>query len=182
MDFYEVVKNRRSIRKYKPEIVPRETLLRILEAARLAPTWANMEGVRYVVVQEKYNVKNLAEAIGQGWAKNAPMFIVVCIAPKNSGNANGIGYYTVDAAICMEHLILAATNEGLGTCWIGHFDEQKVKQVIGIEKDERVIAVTPLGFPLQIPSSPSERKDLSKLVYSEKFKNKMIQQDKSPTD
>lgn len=172
MDFTEVVKNRRSIRKYKPDPVPEEILIKILDAARVAPTWANMQGVRYIVVSEPDNVKHLAEAIGQKWMKNIPVFIAVVIAPGDSGkNVNNLEYFMCDAAICMEHIILAATNEGLGTCWVGHFDEEKVKDVLNVNKRSHIIALTPIGYPDTVPSE-QKRKNLDEIVYREKFGEK----------
>jgi nitroreductase len=171
LDFYEVVRRRRSYRVFKQDMPEAEKINRILEAARLAPTWANMQGVHYIVIKEPNNVERLWEAIGQK-AKftEAPMFIVGAIAESDSGtNPNGIKYFSLDVGICFEHLVLAAAAEGLATCWIGWFNEEKVKEVLGIPKKYRVVAITPLGYPIREKEEVTERKPLEQIVHHEKF-------------
>ncbi|MFX1344446.1 MAG: nitroreductase family protein [Promethearchaeota archaeon] len=171
MDFYEVVKTRRSFRVYKQDMPNKEKIDRILNAARLAPTWANMQGVHYIVVQEPENVKAVWQAVGQMQKfAEAPMFIVGIIREKGSGmNINGEKYYSVDFGICFEHLILAATAEGLATCWIGWFNEAKVKEVLNIPDEYKVMGLTPLGYPVKSKGEITERKSLEKIVHYEKF-------------
>ncbi|MFX1280584.1 MAG: nitroreductase family protein [Promethearchaeota archaeon] len=171
MDFYEVVKMRRSYRVFKPDMPEDEKIERILESGRLAPTWANMQGVLYIVVKEPENVKAVWQAIGQGekFAK-APMFVVGAISERGSGaNSNGEKYYGVDFGICFEHLILAATAEGLATCWIGWFKEPKVKEILNIPDEYKVMGITPLGYPVKAKGEITERKPLKKIVHYEKF-------------
>ncbi|GAB4316196.1 MAG: nitroreductase family protein [Promethearchaeota archaeon] len=169
MEFVEVVRRRRSVRKFEPKPVPDDAIERILEAARLAPSWANMQGVRYVVVREPDRVAALADAIGQKWTKGAPTFVVACCAPKDSGkNKNGLEYFPVDVAIGMEHVMLAATNEGLGSCWIGWFDEEGVRKALDVPEKVRVVAITPLGYPAKEPGS-QKRLPLEKIAFREKF-------------
>jgi nitroreductase len=171
MDFSEVIKKRRSIRKFKTDEVPDDVLTKILDDARLSPTWANMQGARFIVVKESEKVKAVAEATGQKWALGAPMFIVVCISPKASGkNMNKLEYYMCDASICMEHIILSATNEGLGTCWMGWFNEQKIKEILEIPEEGRVIALTPVGYPDHTPGE-QKRKTLNEVAFKEKYGN-----------
>ncbi|MCP4763280.1 MAG: nitroreductase [archaeon] len=165
----DVIKKRRSIRKFTDEKVPEEILERILEAGRLSPTWSNQQGIRYIVVREKENVEKVAEGIGQKWTKYANTFIVVCIKPKDSGKCGDIQYFTVDAAIGMEHIVLAATNEGLGTCWTGFFNEEVIKEALAIPKRVRIVAITPIGYSMYTPR-PQERKPLSEIAFREKFK------------
>ena len=106
MDFYDAVKTRRSYRVFKADTPEEEKVERILNAARLAPTWANMQGVHYIVVKEPENVKAVWEAVGQAQKfAQAPMFIVGVISEKGSGmNSNSQKYYGVDVGICFEHL------------------------------------------------------------------------------
>ena len=171
MEFYDVVKNRRSYRVYKTDMPEKKTVEKILDAARLAPTWANMQGVHYIVVQEPDNVKALWEAIGQNTKfVEAPMFIVGLISEKGSGtNLNGEKYYGVDFGICFEHLILAAAAEGLATCWIGWFSEDKIKKVLDIPQKYKVMSITPLGFPVKQKSEVTDRKSLKEIVHYENF-------------
>ncbi len=171
MEFYDIIKNRRSYRVFKPDMPEKEKVERILNAARLAPTWANMQGVHYIVVKEPENVKAVCEAIGQAPKfTQAPMFIVGIIPEKGSGmNSNREKYYGVDFGICFEHLMLAATAEGLATCWIGWFNEEKMKQVLGIPEEYRVLGVTPLGYSVKSKGEVVERKPIDKIVHYEQF-------------
>ena len=173
MDFTDVINKRRSHRKFKEDIIEDEILKRIIEAGRLAPTWSNKQGVRYIIVKNKSLIKEIADGITQKWTEDVPMLIVVCIAPNGSGkNMNNMEYYTVDAAICMEHIILAATNEGLGTCWIGWFDEQKIKDTLSIPEKVRVVALTPLGYSRYTPREQN-RKPIEQICFSEKWGTKI---------
>ena len=169
MEFTDVIMKRRSHRKFKQDIIEDDILERIIEAGRLAPTWSNKQGVRYIIVKNKSLIKEIADGITQKWTEDAPILIVVCIAPNKSGkNMNNLEYFTVDAAICMEHIVLAATNEGLGTCWIGWFDEQKIKDTLLIPEKVRVIALTPLGYSRYTPREQS-RKPIEQICFSEKW-------------
>ncbi|MFH1327333.1 MAG: nitroreductase family protein, partial [Candidatus Bathyarchaeota archaeon] len=145
MEFIDVVATRKSVRGYANKEVEEEKLTKILEAARMAPSWANKQCWNYIVVKEKAKIDELVGRNINSWLKKAPVIIVACGDPKESGSRNGMDYYLVDVAISMEHLVLAATNLGLGTCWIGFFDEAKVKQVLGVPENIKVVALTPLG-------------------------------------
>jgi len=171
MDFYEVVKKRRSYRVYKPEMPEREKIERILEAARLAPTWANLQGVHYIIVQKPDNIKAVWKAIGQEEKFiEAPVFVIGIISTDGSGiNKSGEKYYGVDFGICFEHLILAATAEGLATCWIGWFNEEEVKKVLKIPKKYKVLGLTPLGYPIKPKGEVKERKPIDEIVHYEQF-------------
>ncbi|MFX1294123.1 MAG: nitroreductase family protein [Promethearchaeota archaeon] len=173
MDFYDVIKNRRSYRLYRADMPGKEKIEKILEAARLSPTWANMQGVHYIIVQDQGKVKAIWKALEQQPPEkfqSVPMFIVGIISEKGSGvNANGQKYYGVDFGICFEHLILAATAEGLATCWIGWFNEEKIKEILEIPKKFRVLGLTPLGFPVKPKGKVKDRKPLEKIVHYEKF-------------
>ncbi|TFF97279.1 MAG: nitroreductase [Promethearchaeota archaeon] len=171
MEFYEVVKKRRSYRFFKSEMPEKDTIKRIIKAARLAPTWANMQGVEYIIIQDQDTVNKIWEAIGQGEKfNNAPMFIVGIIPESGSGkNKNGEPYYPVDFGICFEHIMLAATAEGLGSCWIGFFNEDKIKQILEIPKKYRVLGLTPLGYPQKEKEEISSRKDLEEITHWESF-------------
>ncbi|MGB5909675.1 MAG: nitroreductase family protein [Promethearchaeia archaeon] len=172
MDFYEVVKKRRSYRFYKPDVIPeKDKVERILNAARLAPTWANMQGVHYIVVQKPEKVKMIWKAIDQkDKFSNAPIFIVGIIKEIASGiNKAGIKYYNLDFGICFEHLILAATAEGMATCWVGIFDEEKIKDILEIPKKYRVLGITPLGYTIKEKGEISDRLSLEEIVHYDKY-------------
>jgi nitroreductase len=171
MDFYDAVKKRRSFRFYKPNMPENDKIERILEAARLAPTWANMQGVEYILVQDSDRVREIWKAIGQeDKFTDTPMFIIGIISPNESGvNKNGEKYYGVDFGICFEHLILAATAEGLATCWVGWFNEDKIKKILKIPKRYRVMGLTPLGYPIKPKSEVKDRKSINKIIHNEEF-------------
>lgn len=173
MEFEEVITKRCSTRHYTPDLVPMETVKEILDAGRRAPSWANMQGVRYVVVQEKQIVDEISTIIGQKWTreKTIPMYIVAYIKEEGSGtNSNGLKYFMVDVGIAFEHVILAATDKGLGTCWIGHFDELAIKKVLSIPDRFRVVAITPLGHPAK-ECKQATRIPLEKLASVDRYKN-----------
>jgi nitroreductase len=171
MDFYNVIKTRRSYRMYKPDVPEEEKIERIINAARLAPTWANMQGMHYIVVKNPDKVKAVWKAVNQKQKfEEAPIFIVGMIKESGSGqNGNGEKYYPVDFGICFEHVILAATAEGLGTCWIGWFNEKKLKEALGIPEKFRVLGLTPLGYPLKTKDEVSERKNLEDILHYDEF-------------
>ena len=171
MDFYDVIKGRRSYRAYTNKMPEEDKIQRILNAARLAPTWANKQGVHYIVSQDPEKVKQVWRAIGQNTKfGDAPMFITGVIAESGSGtNVNGLKYFSVDFGIWFEHLILAATEEGLATCWIGFFNEDKIKKILEIPKKYHVIGLTPLGYPIKKKGEIHDRRPLDEIVHWEKF-------------
>lgn len=150
MELMEAIRKRRSIRRYKPDPVTKEDIEYVLEAARLAPSWANTQCWHFVVATEEDVKQRVAQAgveWGTSWIAKAPVIIVACADPAKPGNKGDITNYLVDIGIAMEHLILAATDRGLGTCWIGGFFEDRVKEALGIPENIRVVASTPLGYP-----------------------------------
>lgn len=162
MEFMEVIRQRRSIRKFKPDPVPQAEIDYVLEAARLAPSWANTQCWKFIVVTDP-KVKEEVASAGNNWIAQAPVLIVACADPSKPGTKGDQQYYMLDIGIAMEHLILAATDRNLGTCWIGAFDEAKVKKALGVPDNIRVVATTPLGYPDQQPD-PRPRKSLSEIV------------------
>jgi nitroreductase len=173
MELFEAIAGRRSIRKYRETPVEPEKLYQVLDAARLAPSWKNMQCWRFLVLSDPARRRALAEAFpeenpGQNAVATAPCIIVVCADPAESGVENGIDYYVADAAIAFEHLCLAAWGLGLGTCWMGWFDEARVKAALGIPERIRVVGLTPLGYPDQEPK-PRPRKALSEIAFLENW-------------
>ena len=177
MDFMNLALKRRSIRKYKPESVPEEKLKYVLEAARIAPSWGNRQCWNYIIVTDEFLRKKIVEsssppsppvggrpARSRDWIAQAPIIIVGCADPTKSGNKEGKEYYLLDMGITMEHVMLAAAEQGLGTCWIGGgFDETVVKEALGIPEDIRVVALTPLGYPDEA-TEPRPRKSLEEMT------------------
>ena len=180
MEFSDVINSRASKRTYSNKDVEDEKIKYILECARWAPSWGNRQCWQFIVIKNKEIIKSLIKAsILNFWLKNVPVIIVACGNPKLSGNRNNIQYYIVDVAIAMEHLILAATDVGLGSCWIGDFNEKKVKEVLGIPEKIKVVALSPLGYPakkksltsifFRLFSGSSKRKSLNEIVHNEKW-------------
>jgi len=162
MEFMEVVRQRRSVRQYRPDPVPSEKIDYVLEAARLAPSWANGQCCTFLVVSDPRVKHELAQA-GNEWIEQAPVIIVACADPKLSGVKNDQPYYLLDVGIAMEHLVLAATEQGLGTCWVGWFSEDRARAALGVPDGVRAVASTPLGFPNEEPAA-RPRKSLAELV------------------
>lgn len=164
MEFYEVLKKRRSIRKYKTLPVEQDKLDRILGAARIAPSAKNLQPWHFIVIKDEGIKLRLKEAYGQDWFVNAPVIVCVCGEPAKAWiRRDGKSYLDVDIAITFEHLILAAAAEELGTCWIGAFDPAAVKRVLGLPGGIEPIAMTPLGYPDEAPR-PFLRKSMAEIV------------------
>lgn len=178
MEFMEVISARKSVRDYSAKDVEEEKLTKILEAARLAPSWANKQCCQYIVVKNKETISELSSFLNP-WLKQAPVVLVACANPKDSGSRNGMDYYLVDVAISMQQLILAATDVGLGTCWIGAFDEEKVKKALEVPEDIKVVALTSVGYSADKESLRSKiakkfagsanRKPIENIVHRDKW-------------
>ena len=161
MKFEEVIEKRRSIRKYKDTPIPRNDILKILEAARIAPSASNRQPWHFIVVENKETIRKLAKS---DWAAGAPVMIVGL-----ADQAASLNWCSNDLGIAFEHIVLAATNLGLGTCWMGQTGrEELVKNLLGIPDNFKVVAVIPLGVPDETPG-PKDRKNLSDIVSWEKY-------------
>ncbi|MFQ6075835.1 MAG: nitroreductase family protein [Candidatus Bathyarchaeia archaeon] len=162
MEFKDVIGKRRTIRKYKPDPVPEEKVKYVLEAARLAPSWANWQGWRFIIVKDE-DLRKKIHTVTRQFVQEAPMFIVGCADPSKSGFNHGMRFYLVDVAIAMHQLMLAAAEQGLGTSWVCTFDEEALKEMLGIPRGIRVAALTPLGYAAEEPE-PKPRKPLDELT------------------
>ena len=168
MDFMEIASARRSIRKYKPDPVPDEDITFVLEAARLAPSWANTQCWHFIVVTDPQVKQQLGEAGWLKFAAKAPVIIAACADPVPPGAKGDIPNYLIDIGIAVEHLILAATERGLGTCWVGGFDEAAAKAALAVPDHIRVVAFTPLGYPNEAPEA-RDRKALAEIVSYDRY-------------
>lgn len=169
MDVFQAINDRRSIRKYRDTPVEWEKVSQVLDAARLAPSWKNMQCWRFLVLNSPTRKDALLAAFpddnpGKKALAQAPLVIVVCADPAESGVENGIEYYIADTAIAFEHICLAAHGLGLGTCCMGWYDEAAVKRNLDIPDEIRVVGVTPLGYPDQEPKQ-RPRKELNQIAY-----------------
>lgn len=171
MKVLEVIQKRRSVRKYKEDPIPEEALLRVLEAARLAPSGKNFQPWKFIVVKDKALKEKLAQAsAGQFFMAEAPIIIVGCGFPDNCYARMGryMKSWSVDVTIALEHLILQAQEEGLGTCWIGSFEEEEVKAILNVPEEVKVLALTPLGYPDEIPRFRG-RKSLDEIISYDRY-------------
>jgi nitroreductase len=165
MEYLQLIQKRYSTRAYKPDPVEEEKLLRILEAARIAPTAANRQPFRLIVLPTEGNEKRLAQVYSREWICQAPLIICACGLKDEAWiRKDGRSYLDVDVAIIMDHLILAAANEGLGTCWIAAFDRKEACDLFKLPEEVEPIILTPLGYPLD-ELKPKQRKPLKRLVY-----------------
>lgn len=153
METLDAIMQRRSIRKYKKESIPEDDLRKILECGRQAPSAANRQPWRFIVVRDPELKQKVASACsGQMWTADADVILAGIGVPEISDK-----WYPVDVAIAMQNMILAATSLGYGTCWIGAFDPQKVKEVLDVPENDTVVALAPIGVPDQKPG-PKPRK------------------------
>lgn len=168
MDVMDAIRGRRSIRRYNDQPIEAEKLATVLEAARLAPSATNAQEWRFIAVLDKEKLRNLMEAAyDQKFVGEAPAAIVAC-GTKSRIMACNQPTDTVDVSIAMSFMVLEAYEQGLGTCWLGRFSEEKVKHILEIPDDVRVIAMTPIGYPDEEPS-PRPRKSLNEVISFEKF-------------
>jgi nitroreductase len=169
MEFSELIKKRYSVRAYKPDPVEDDKLQQVLDAARLAPSAANRQPFQLIVIHTAGREAELRRIYHRSWFSQAPLVICTCGLPGRAWvRRDGKNYRYVDAAIAMDHLILAATNLGLGTCWVAAFDVDAAREVLGLPDDVEPVAFTPLGYPAD-QLGPKERKSLSELVRYERW-------------
>ncbi len=150
MEFNALIQNRESIRDYDPnKAVSEAVLTRILNAGRLAPSASNRQPWRFVLVSSPEILKQIHECYDRDWFKKAPHVLVVVADRSLSWKRSYDAYDSIetDAAIAMDHMILAAENEAVGACWIIAYDKEKLIAAIGLKKNEEVFCITPLGYP-----------------------------------
>jgi nitroreductase len=169
MDVLRAVASRRSIRSYEPRAIEPDKLECVLEAGRQAPSASNQQPWRIVVVTDSATRKRLAVAArDQKFVGEAPAVLVGCAIKTDRVMTCGQHCYPIDLAICMTTMSLAATAEGLGTCWIGAFFEDKVKEVLGIPPEVRVVELMPIGYPAEHPAA-RERMPMSEFAVFDKW-------------
>lgn len=185
-DFLDLVRRRTSCRAYDPDRpVPSAALRRCLEAARLAPSACNRQPWRFVVVtdaetRQALYAKARLPGISHEWWRDVPVFVAVCaelevVTHRIAPVVSGISYHLIDIGIAGEHLVLAAAEEGLGSCWIGWFREGAVKRLLGIPRRVRVVALITLGYPAAAgpdqppPTAPRSRRDLDTIIHWDRW-------------
>ncbi|MCD6481054.1 MAG: nitroreductase family protein [Thermoplasmata archaeon] len=167
----EVIKKRRSVRRYSSQDIREEVLKEILEAARLAPSAKNLQAWKFIVVRDKATKERLAEAAkGQWFMAEAPVIIAGVATYPEYVMTNGVPACHIDLAIAMEHIALAAAEKGIGTCWIGAFYQDRVKRILGVPDECMVVALMPLGYPVDaLVEEEKDRKSMDEIVYWERY-------------
>lgn len=170
MAFSDLIRERYSVRAYQHREVEEEKLNRVLEAFVLAPTAANRQPFGLIVIHTEGRTEELKRIYNNAWfAEQPPLVLCACTLPDRAWvRGDGKNYSDVDVAIAMDHLILAATEEGLGTCWIGAFDPQAAREVLELPEGVEPVAFTPLGYAADSPR-PKRRKKLEQIVHLEKW-------------
>jgi nitroreductase len=169
MEFSDLVRRRSSVRSYDPaRPVDRAVLERILEAGRAAPSAANRQPWRFLLISSPAMLAKVRAAYSKPWFTDAPLVLAVVGKPGDAWTRQPDGYNSIetDLAIATDHLILAAANEGLATCWIAAFHLDLLRPALGLADDEKVFAITPLGYPRAGEAGTREksRKPLSEIV------------------
>ncbi len=149
-NIHDIIRNRRSVRAYKDNEIPKDVLQKVLDALRLAPSACNYQPWKFIIVTDEAIKSKLVTACkGQKFIAESPIVIVGCGYPQQAyPNMAGRGNSAeIDVTIAMDHLTLSAAAEGLGTCWIGAFSEKEVKEILNIPDTVKVVALMPLGYP-----------------------------------
>lgn len=169
MELMDAIKTRQSIRQYTSQPVEREKLLRIIEAGRLAPSAKNEQEWRFIIVEDTEIRKKLGKAAcNQKFVGEAPVVIIACAESDGRVMYGGQRAYPIDVAIAIDHITLKAVEEGLGTCWIGAFDADAVREIISMPKHFYIVELVTLGYPAKIPK-PRPRKHINEVLRFEQW-------------
>jgi nitroreductase len=170
MDVMDAIRQRFSVRKFKDYEIEESKLERVLEAARLAPSARNLQEWRFVVVRDERMRHALSEAAnGQQFVAQAPAVIVGCAITSEHVMSCGLHCFPIDVSIAMAYMTLQAVEEGLGTCWIGAFNSEKVRDLLGIPNDVIVVGLMPIGYP-DAQAPPKKRLSLGEIVMEERWR------------
>lgn len=165
MEVLEAIKQGKSVSKFRPDPIPEQKIQIVLNAARLAPSVENLQPWKFIAVTDEDAKRKLAGMVTNGRLLEAPVVIVACARLDEAVGLIG-GYmnsYPVDLGMALANLTLAATSEGLGTSWVFAFNEEKVRSLLRVPEDARVVGLTPVGFP-EAHEPPSGRKHLSEIL------------------
>ena len=172
--FLELACNRFSCRSYKNQGIPRELVEKVIEAARIAPSAVNNQPWIFIVITEEPLKKLVAATYSRSWLENVPVIIVACGDHNRSWRrADGKDHCDIDIAIAIDHITLAATDNGLATCWVCKFDVMKCSSVLELPSHITPIALIPLGFPAELPKADrhkDKRKPLNEILFWEGIK------------
>jgi len=171
MHFNQLLRERYSIREYKSLKVSKALVIEVLEAGRMAPSAANKQPWHFILVSDEENLKKIKAAYNRDWIKNVPQIIVVCGDHNESWKraVDQKDHCDVDAAIAIDHMTLRATELGLGTCWVCHFEPSVVKEVLNLPDYIEPIALLPIGYPMENNTPAKKRKAFSEVAFEEVF-------------
>ena len=184
MDIFEAIKTRRSVRRFQQKPVEDEKLNALLESVRMSPSWANLQCWKFIVVKKKTVKEQISEMsyvesffLTRGYKANpskkglaeSPVVIVACADPSLSGAIWEQQYYMTDIGIASQTLMLSAKALGLGTVFVGVFDEQKMRDLLGVPSGIRIVGLFPIGYPLEEKKDGPPRKPLHEIVFYEKW-------------
>lgn len=170
MEFKEIVQSRFSVRNFKSVAIPREKIMQILDTVRLAPSAINYQPWHFIVISKRKNLDALVRAYPRPWILSAPTIIVACINHRESWKRvkDKKDFGDVDVAIAIDHLTLAATSLGLGTCWVCNFDVDICRETLALPDFLEPLALIPIGFPIADPPE-KKRKSLDEIVSWEHY-------------
>lgn len=173
MEFLELIKKRYSVREYLEKPLDDATIERVLEAGRLAPSACNNQPWIFVVIKNENSRMSLRDVYAREWFLRAPVIIAVCCDRNQAWRrSDGKSYGDVDAAIALDHITLAAAEAGLGTCWIGAFNEAAARKALMLPAQIDPVAFTPLGYPGAAAANPKRRKKLDEITFWEYYGGK----------
>lgn len=175
MELFEALKNRRSIRRFRDKPVPDEALYKVIEAGTWAPSAHNKQPWHFIVIRDKNSLESIAEK--SKYAKflpQVPVAIVVCAEftyKRNCPEEKGLAYFSIqDSAAAIENILLAAYGMGLGTCWVGDFNETLLRPMLEIPAEYNAVGIIALGYPeAEINPKMPQRKSLEEVVHHEKW-------------
>lgn len=172
MKFDDIIRNRFSARSYTNREIEKDTILEILEAGRIAPSAVNYQPWFFIVITEKDILDDFNEVYPRDWFKTAPVCIVVCADHNQSWKrkSDGKDFADIDIAIATDHIILKATELGLGTCWVCNFDAEKAHSKLGLPENIEPLVLIPLGYSDSVPKI-KDRKSIDELVHWQKYSN-----------
>jgi nitroreductase len=163
----EAIKKRQSVRSYQDKEIPEDVLQQVLEAGRLAPSANNKQHWKFIVVKD-LRKKLVPACKNQKFVEEAPVVIAGCGTNPDYVMSNGEHAYSIDLAIALDHMSLEAASLGLGTCWIGAFYQDQVKEILGVPEDVRIVNLLTLGYPKKL-GPKNGRKPLSEIVCYNKY-------------
>ena len=175
----EIIQKRHSVRNFKDKSIDKDIIISIVKSAQSAPSACNAQPWRFVAVTDTILLKEIAGkglggVVPNKWAASAPVIIIGCaklnlLTHYLGESVKGIHYHQIDLGIAMEHMVLRATEMGLGTCWIGWFKEKNIKKLLRIPKDWKIISLLALGYPQGEGIIPAPRLQLDEILFFNKI-------------